>query len=206
MIRTTAFTAVFGTLLLMAGCNNASMGEFRWDWWNKSSEKPEDSEDVSGKFVAPDDVPDDANAKVNADTSNKTSSKPDTTAGTDVKVIKKMDPSSLELRRHKQDVWSKVVMLRDKDKLPEDKQAVLIENARREMKEWYSPLKVSPPNPDSADWIDIMIWDFMPEEEFQEQSAKWKSIADKLSLQVPVPLTRRGMVPLITDIMKLMDK
>ena len=105
------------------------------------------------------------------------------------------------LLRHRADVWKTVSMLRDLDARPQVEQAQLIELARKQLPVWYDPMPVDPPDANQPDWVKVLIWDFMPEDDFQQAVDGWRAIARKENKDFPTPATRRKVMAFVEDLL-----
>jgi hypothetical protein len=108
------------------------------------------------------------------------------------------EPATLE--EHRINVWEKVAVLRDVDELPPPQQRKLVESARRNLRKWYRPMTVAPPDPDDPQWITVLVWDFMPEEDFEQAAENWRQTARRDNLPFPEDVTRRQLMELIGKI------
>lgn len=152
-----------------------------WGWWNHPAKNvPEPAADPP----AGDDAQD-ADQTTEAHASETSANDP-------------TGPATLE--EHRAEVWENVVVLRDVDELPPPEQRKLIESARRNLRKWYRPMTVSPPKPDDPQWITVLVWDFMPEEDFQTATDNWRRTARQEKLPFPEDVTRRELMDFITKI------
>jgi hypothetical protein len=108
-----------------------------------------------------------------------------------------------DLERHRSAVWPKVDELRrltarrDRGEISYADMQASLENARAMLWDWYQPLKVPPPDPNDPEWITVMVWDFMPQEDFLRASDAWASIADSQGASFPNPATRRAVLQFV---------
>jgi hypothetical protein len=197
MIR---YIAVITAAFLMAipfGCQDPS--EINWDWWKQSSAtaRTEGKEDTGAKLVTAEEIEKASEDKTGEETGDK---------APDPLPPPPTSREELEMERHRQEVWNRVTVLRDRAELSPDQQKKVIAQARRDMSGWYRPLKIDPPDPDSKDWIHVLVWDFMPEKEFEASARRWVKTAKESGVQVPEPLTRRAMPRLINDCLKALEQ
>ena len=98
---------------------------------------------------------------------------------------------------HRQEVWRHVARMRDMDSYPPARQKELIAYAQEHLQAWYKPMKVPPPDMTRPDWLIVMIWDFMPPEDFHRAAVNWKKIADDAGEEFPKNITRRGLMKFV---------
>jgi hypothetical protein len=107
-------------------------------------------------------------------------------------------PSTLE--EHRADVWETVVVLRDVEELPPDQQRKLIESARRNLRKWYRPMAAEPPDPNDPQWITVLVWDFMPEEDFDHAAEHWRQVARQERFAFPENVSRRELMEFVEKV------
>ncbi|MBN1555386.1 MAG: hypothetical protein JXA11_11625 [Phycisphaerae bacterium] len=107
-------------------------------------------------------------------------------------------PATLE--EHRQEVWQKVSLLRDVEELSPPEQRKLIESARRDLRRWYRPMMVDPPDPDDPQWITVLVWDFMPEDDFMQAEENWRQTARRDRLPFPEEVSRRELMEYIQKV------
>lgn len=117
------------------------------------------------------------------------------------KAASRVPRPRVELEKHRAAIWPRIDMLRRKEETAPEKRKALIEEAVNKLPEWYAPLDVEPPTPYSDNWISVMVWDFMPGEQYAGEIAKWKKIAAGFDKPFPDPVTRRKLLQLIEEIM-----
>lgn len=150
-----------------------------WGWWKQPAKGVEEP-------APPPSAGDDANEDARADDATTDNASPQSLS---------KGPTTLE--EHRADVWEEVAVLRDLDELSPPQQRKLIESARRKRRKWYRPMTVSAPAPDDPQWITILVWDFMPEDDFQSAVENWRRIARQDDIPFPQDITRRELMVFI---------
>lgn len=111
------------------------------------------------------------------------------------KMSEKIDQVAQQIQAdHRQRVWEEVVALRDMEDLTPLQQKTLTDKAVRNLKQWYAPLPENPPSPLDAEWIDILVWDFMPQRNFEKARARWRNVAKSSGKHFPENMTRRELL------------
>jgi hypothetical protein len=105
------------------------------------------------------------------------------------------------MEEHRARVWQGVSILRDLDELPPQQQDKLMEQARGKLREWYRPMHLTPPDPNDPEWITVLIWDFMPEEDFLRAAENWRRVAQKEKRPFPEQVERRELMRFVRDVL-----
>lgn len=184
------FVALF--VFLLAGCQ--AQNDFqkkwpeypKWGWWEHPARNVPEPADEAPKEEPPSDAP--RKKEVHADAK---ADSPDDAPRT---------PATLE--EHRADVWEKVSILRDVEELPPEQQRKLIQSARRDLRKWYRPMAVDPPDSDDPRWITVLVWDFMPEEDFEQAEKNWRETARRENLPFPEDPTRRELMEFIGNVIR----
>jgi len=100
---------------------------------------------------------------------------------------------------HRARVWQHVAKLRDMDTATQAQQDKMVAHAQKNLQAWYRPMEVPPPDMNKSDWVIVMIWDFMPEDDFQRAAANWKKIAADAGEDFPPQkdITRRKLMKFV---------
>jgi len=211
-------------VLLLAGCADVQKDypQFgkKWDWWKypaKKQETSEPSEDDAESGVR-------KHAGKKADPPFEPSTDP---PGTDPKSVPepvlpsapiapddpapaswapassdspKPDVPVVSLEAHRRAVWKEARQLRDLDRLPPERKRQVLDHARASLGAWYKPMPMTRPDPEKEDWVTMVIWDFMPDEEFDRAAEGWRKIAEQEGVAYPEIPTRRDLPKLIRKI------
>jgi len=159
----------------------------KWGWWGHPAK---DVPDPAAETPAqPDEPASDAQAQEEA---------PPADADASASGEQADRPATLD--DHRAAVWEQVSILRDMEELSPEQQRTLIESARSNLRKWYRPMAVEPPDPDDPQWITILVWDFMPEEDFDRAAENWRQTAQKENLTFPQDVSRRELMEFIAKV------
>ncbi len=193
-MRKTIVTIVLlaGTL---AGCQDfkEKHPDFpKWGWWKK---KPA-SQPTIQPSTKPAKQPSTKPAKQPA---SKPSKAQPTQADPKARAVIQAQPIMPAPSDHRAKVWQHVAKLRDMDSATQAQQDKLIAHAQKNLQAWYRPMEVPPPDMNKSDWVIVMIWDFMPEDDFQRAAANWKKIAADAGEDFPPQkdITRRKLMKFV---------
>lgn len=219
--------ALLGSLvsLLALGCADVQKDypQFgkKWDWWKYPAKKQATSEpadhaksgatkhagdeadanrpdEALGENTPTDPRPDDAPPTLSdGEIEPSTSAAPLPPPGT--------EPSGearpmVSLEDHRSVVWSEARQLRDLDQFPPERKQQVLDHARASLPAWYKPMPMTRPDPEKDDWVTMVIWDFMPDEEFDRAAEGWRKIAGQEGVPYPDIPTRRDLPKLIRQI------
>ncbi|MBN1942978.1 MAG: hypothetical protein JW849_06755 [Phycisphaerae bacterium] len=155
----------------------------KWGWWkHPAKDVPEPAEDASTEEPLAEEPP-------SPQTGHTLSDSP---------AEQPQGPTSLE--EHRATVWQEVAVLRDVEELPPAQQRKLVASARGKLRKWYRPMMVEPPDPDDPQWITVLVWDFMPEEDFETAAENWRRTARQENLPFPEEITRRELMTFIGNV------
>lgn len=158
----------------------------RWGWWNHPAP---DAEEPASPEPAEESPGSSGEGEAAKPADEETPETPASESGA---------TSSLEA--HRAAVWEEVAVLRDLDDLPPEQQQKLVESARSRLRQWYRPMDVDPPNPDDPEWITVLVWDFMPEADFQRAAEQWRRTAAEEKWPYPEEITRRELMRFIRKV------
>ena len=189
-IRNFTLLLILGAMMVFTGCNT---GNFKkkwpkypdWGWWkHPAGETKEPTENVPDKSVPSLDRPD------LAKTPEPTKPIFPSTPITDPKL----------LTEYRQSIWPEAKQLRNLDEIPEAQRQEYLAHAIEMLPQWYAPLPVDPPDTNDPDWTTVVIWDFMPEEEFFRAADAYGKIAKQQNLPYPKYITRRELMQFILQL------
>lgn len=188
--------ALCGTALAVMGpigCGNVqeTYPDFpEWGWWDR----PADSDDSDVAAQNPPALPakDDKPAATEAPSTAQPAARQARTSP--VQDSTPHQPPANDLENHRQAVWQEAAVLRDLDGLSTTQKAKILASAKARLPEWYAPMPVAMPDPAGKHWTTTVVWDFMPEEEFQAAASACRNIARNQNQPFPDPPTRRGVM------------
>jgi hypothetical protein len=201
MFRQTVLTvAMLAAIALLAGCKTPEQmkAEYpdwpNWGWWDK----PGQSKEAAAAPAPPpastaEPLPGDDTLAARGDDAARVDAPAEAT-------IVSFETADL-LTRHRADAWKTVSMLRDLDARPEAERQQLLDRARAELPAWYQPMPDAAPDPNQPDWVKVLIWDFMPEDDFQRAIEGWRAIARKENMEFPYPATRRKVMAFVETLL-----
>jgi len=104
------------------------------------------------------------------------------------------------LAEYRQSIWPEAKQLRNLDEIPEEQRREYIAHTIKMLPQWYAPLPVEKPDTSDPDWTTVVIWDFMPEQEFSRAAEAYGKIAKKQNLPFPKYVTRRELMQFILQL------
>lgn len=168
----------------------------KWDWWKypakKSGERPAEADTHSAATPRKHEQP---SAPRSDSPTAQPASAPAATVATPVRAAR-----TVPLEQHRREVWAEAKALRDLDRLPPAEAQALLERCEASLPAWYKPMPVTRPDPARPGWTTLVIWDFMPPEEFDRAAEGWRRIAQKEAVPYPDIPTRRDLPKLIREI------
>jgi hypothetical protein len=109
-----------------------------------------------------------------------------------------MDYEALDAYRRQR--WPDVQPLQELSSMTPEKRNKTVMHVLANLEQWYRPLPVAMPDVSRKDWTSIVLWDFMPDEEFIPAAERWRGIAASAGVDYPAPPTRRGVQAVIQTI------
>ena len=188
-IRNFTLLLILGAMMVFTGCNT---GNFKkkwpkypdWGWWKHPAGEEIQETTEPEKPVPPQERPD--------LTKTPEPAKP----GFPKTPIR--DPKLLT--EYRQSVWPETKQLRNLDEIPETQRQEYLAHAIEMLPRWYAPLPVDPPDTNDPDWTTVVIWDFMPEQEFSKAADAYRKIAEQQKVSYPKYITRRELMQFILQL------
>ncbi|HDY66026.1 MAG TPA: hypothetical protein ENH84_07340 [Phycisphaerae bacterium] len=171
-------------VVLLGGCGDFRKNDYpkfpRWGWWDNPV--PKKAKETPGSTAAaPKLQPED---------------KEETAEARFLRAERRM----AMLEEHRARIWPKVQMLRDRDKLPFDRQEELLLQATESLDTWYEPIPAEPPDVSDPEGTIVLIWDFMPERQFRRAVENNRLYAETNNIPFPPDITRRGLMKFVREI------
>ncbi len=83
-------------------------------------------------------------------------------------------------------------------------QQALIDQARARLPAWYAAADVAPPDTSQPRWLDYVVWDLMPEADFQAAMPRIRSTLATAGVGLPEVPTRRQVAEAIIEADRVM--
>lgn len=196
-IKKITLLLIVAGMTICAGCHTESFREKwpkypDWNWWNHPAgqQAEEPAETVPEKSVPSQKRPD--------------LSKPAESVKSQYPSIPITDPQLLA--EYRQSIWPEAKQLRNLNEIPAEQRREYVAHTIRMLPRWYAPLSVAPPDTHDPDWTTVVIWDFLPEQEFSRAAEAYGKIAGQQNLPFPKHVTRRELMQFILRLTGGADK
>jgi hypothetical protein len=189
-IRNLTLLLILAAVMAFTGCHAENFKKKwpkypDWGWWKHPAGETDDStENLPDKTVPSMDRPD-----LSKSTESSESHYPSTPI---------TDPQLLA--EYRQSIWPEAKQLRNLDEIPPEQRQEYVAHTIQMLPQWYAPLQVDPPDTNDPDWTTVVIWDFMPEQEFTRAAEAYENIAKQQSLPFPKYVTRRELMQFILQL------
>lgn len=161
-----------------------------WGWWNKPAPKAVDEKNLPPVVTG---------SATPAGTEPTSPTGPAASTGT-ASTMPAAPKGLLELAEHREAVWQSVSKLQNIENYTPEEQKSMLQAAQTSLPQWYGPMDVTAPDPTKdSDWVDVLIWDFMPDKQFWAALDAWGAIARKDGAEFPGDMSRRQFRQWIRD-------
>ncbi|MCK5113907.1 MAG: hypothetical protein KAR11_04015 [Phycisphaerae bacterium] len=187
----TTLLLILAATMILGGCGTENFQKKwpeypDWGWWHHPADEKEQptAEAVPDKTVPSRQRPD--------------LTTPDTVSAPAQPTEPITDPR--KLAEYRKTIWPEAHQLRNLDEIPQPQRDEFVDHTKKILPQWYTLMPVDTPNTNDPDWMTTVIWDFMPEQEFDRAADTYRKIAKQQNISFPKYVTRRELMQFILQL------